>query len=161
MKDLKGFLQKAIMTNDMEAVREFYQTIFGENAPIVIAKQVNSVDSDKLEAIRKIILDDLIDDRGYEYEESEVEDKAEDQDSGDQRFISSKEFELPEDALPNYTEEVKKLSNRKKQYRDAYKPNIRKCEVCSTTFDFNKEYPAGMLQSDSSIKIKCNKCRAK
>ncbi len=161
MKDLKGFLQKAIMTNDMEAVREFYQTIFGETAPIVIAKQANSVDSDKLEAIRKIILDDLIEDRGYEYEESEVEEEVTDQPSGDQRFISSKEFELPEDALPNYTEEVKKLSNRKKQYRDAYKPNIRKCEVCSTTFDFNKEYPAGMLQSDSSIKIKCNKCRAK
>lgn len=161
MKDLKGFLQKAIMTNDMEAVREFYSTIFGETAPIVIAQATSSVDSDKLEAIRKIILDELVDDRGYEYEESEPEERTENESPGDQRFISSKEFELPEDALPNYAEEVKKLGNRKKQYRDAYKPNIKKCDVCSTTFDFNKEYPAGMLQSDSSIKIKCNKCRAK
>ena len=161
MKDLKGFLQKAIMTNNMEAVREFYSTIFGETAPIVIAQPANSVDSEKLEAIRKIILNDLVEDSSYEYVEDDIKEDEDTENSGDQRFISSKEFELPEDALPNYNEEVKKLSNRKKQYRDAYKANMRKCEVCSTTFDFNKEYPAGMLQSDSSIKIKCNKCRAK
>ena len=161
MKDLKGLLQKAIMTNNMEAVREFYSTIFGETAPIVIAQPTNSIDSEKLEAIRQIILNDLVEDSSYEYEQDDVKEELDTEVYGDQRFISSKEFELPEDALPNYTEEVKKLSNRKKQYRDSYKPNMRKCEVCSTTFDFNKEYPAGVLQSDSSIKIKCNKCRAK
>ena len=163
MKDLKGFLQKAIITNDMESVREFYTTIFGETAPISIVQQGSNIDTQKIEAIKKILLEDIIEDRGYEYDtqsQEQVEDEEETK-SGDQRFISSKEFELPEDALPHYQDEVKKLSARKKHYRDAYKPNMKKCEVCATTFDFNKEYPAGMLQSDSSIKIKCNKCRAK
>ena len=163
MKDLKGFLQKAIITNDMESVREFYTTIFGEIAPISIMQQGANIDTQKIEAIKKILLEDVIEDRGYEYDtQSQEQDEHEDDaQSRDQRFISSKEFELPEDALPNYQEEVKKLSSRKKHYRDAYRPNMKKCEVCATTFDFNKEYPAGMLQSDSSIKIKCNKCRAK
>jgi hypothetical protein len=166
MKDLKGFLQKAIMTNDMESVREFYSTIFGEAAPIIISQQKDSEDSEKIQAIKKILLSDIIDDRGYEIEGTGKNDGddsyEEDQpDDSDVRFISSSEFELPEDANPNYASEVKKLGSRKKQYRDEYKPNFRNCEVCGSKFDFNKEYPAGLLQSDSSIKIKCNKCRIK
>jgi hypothetical protein len=168
MKDLKGFLQKAIITNDMESVREFYTTIFGETAPIVISQPVFSEHQEKLEAIKKILLGDSISNDSYkEVEETEItfenndtEETNVNPESG-VKFISSSEFELPEDSNPTYAEGIKKLATRKKQYRDEYKPNFKNCEVCSTRFDFNKEYPAGLLQSDSSIKIKCNKCRIK
>ena len=168
MKDLKGFLQKAIITNDMESVREFYSTIFGETAPIVISQPVFSEHQAKLEAIKRILLEDATSNDGYEeaeetevtYENSDTEKTNVDPELG-VKFISSSEFELPEDSNPTYAEGIKKLATRKKQYRDEYKPNFRNCEVCSTRFDFNKEYPAGLLQSDSSIKIKCNKCRIK
>lgn len=168
MKDLKGFLQKAIITNDMESVREFYTTIFGETAPIVISQPVFSEHQEKLEAIKKILLGEIInEDEDESVEEAQINEqdienskKNIDEETG-VKFISSSEFELPEDANPKYAEGIKKLAARKKQYREEYKPNFKNCEVCSTRFDFNKEYPAGLLQSDSSIKIKCNKCRIK
>jgi hypothetical protein len=166
MKDLKGFLQKAIIMNDMQAVREFYTTIFGEIAPVVVTQPVDSDSLQKIEAIKKIILGELVEEEYNETDysddkEEEVEYEEEDKQSVGVKFISSSEFELPEDSDPKYAAAVKKMSSRKKQYRDEYKPNFKNCEVCSTRFDFNKEYPVGLLQSDNTIKIKCNKCRIK
>lgn len=160
MKDLKGLLQKAIISGDMESVREFYSSIFGENAPVCAVSQVSAKDAEKLIAIKKI-LDDVEFIEESESQDDEIEPSSNEKAGAKLKFISSSEYELPEDAIPNYQEEVKKLGTRKKQYRDSYKPNMRNCDVCGTAFDFNKEYPAGVLQSDSSIKIKCNKCRAK
>jgi hypothetical protein len=166
MKDLKGFLQKAIIMNDMQAVREFYTTIFGETAPVVVTQSVDSDSLQKIDAIKKIILGQLVEEEynGTEYnteKNEDVEYEEEDKPTAGVKFISSSEFELPEDSNPKYAEAVKKLGDRKKQYRDEYKPNFKNCEVCSTRFDFNKEYPVGLLQSDNTIKIKCNKCRIK
>jgi hypothetical protein len=166
MKDLKGFLQKAIIMNDMQAVREFYTIVFGEKAPVVVTQSVDSDSLQKIEAIKKILLGELVEEEYNETEystiKSEDADEVEDEKLSDGvKFISSSEFELPEDSNPNYAEAVKKLGDRKKQYRDEYKPNFKNCEVCSTRFDFNKEYPVGLLQSDNTIKIKCNKCRIK
>ena len=75
------------------------------------------------------------------------------------KFISSSEFELPEDGMSNYSEALSSHGQRKKFSRDAYAPNMMKCAQCGSDFDYNKEYPAGML--DSSRGIKCNKCRLK
>lgn len=166
MKDLKGFLQKAIIMNDMQAVREFYTAIFGETAPVVVTQSVDSDSLQKIEAIKKILLGELVEEEYNETEYSTGNNEDDDYEEEEKqavgvKFISSSEFELPEDSDPKYAEAVKKMSGRKKQYRDEYKPNFKNCEVCSTRFDFNKEYPVGLLQSDNTIKIKCNKCRIK
>ena len=74
-----------------------------------------------------------------------------------QSFISSDEFSLPEDEISGYSEGIKKHAKRKKHRRESYVPQLMNCPKCGVEFDYNKEYPAGTL--DSSRGIKCNKCR--
>ena len=79
---------------------------------------------------------------------------------GDVVFISSNDYSFPEFDNEEYTDAMKKRSttSKKRRTRPKYKPNMVACESCQTKFDFNKEYPAGRLESSS--KIMCNKCRA-
>ena len=74
-----------------------------------------------------------------------------------QNFISSKDFSLPEDDIKGYSDAMKDHGKRKKHQRESYVPQMVKCAKCGLDFDYNKEYPAGML--DNSRGIKCNKCR--
>ena len=164
MTDKKAQLQKAIITNNMELVREFYEYIFSEPAPKTIGSTATS-DQDiqqryisKMKQAIKILSEE---ETTNQEEVIEPTAKAKTAKAGEMQFISSKEFELPEDSMPNYAEAVKKLSTRKKSTREPYRPRMVECASCSRSFDYNKEYPAGQLESGADAKIKCNNCRAK
>lgn len=164
MTDKKAQLQKAIITNNMELVREFYEYIFSEPAP----KTINSTAVSSHELEQKYILKmkqaiKILSEEETVRDEEVVEpiDTTKPVKAGEMQFISSKEFELPEDSMPNYAEAVKKLSTRKKSTREPYRPRMVECASCSRSFDYNKEYPAGQLESGADAKIKCNNCRAK
>ena len=173
MNDRKEQLQKAIITNDMELVRDFYEYIFGEKAPNSLK---DSSYSDKELKVYKermkqavAILTSAIPPK-FDSSEVVVEQKpkkpaktesAKGSDASGMQFISSKDFELPEDSMPNYNKTLEKISKRKKSVREPYKPRIVKCDSCGSDFDFNKEYPVGQLESGSNAKTKCNRCRSK
>jgi len=74
-------------------------------------------------------------------------------------FISSQKFSLPEDDVKGYDDAIEKHGKRVKIPREAYQPNLKKCDGCGVEFDYNQEYPVGTL--DSSRGLKCNKCRTK
>ena len=171
MKGTKEQLQKAIITNDMNLVKDFYEYIFGEKAPNSLVSSPSIYNENK--AYKKII-DDAVKlltsaaPHAYELDvEQDEEIKVEinkpslikESDSGDMQFISSKDFELPEDNNPAYAEAIKKMPKRNKEKRPEYKPKIMSCGICGSSFDFNKEYPTGLLESGANAKIKCNKCR--
>ena len=73
------------------------------------------------------------------------------------QFLSSEDYSLPEDDMSNYKQALETHGKRTKHTREVYTPHMMKCSKCGIEFDYNKEYPAGML--DSSRGIKCNKCR--
>ena len=170
MIDRKEQLQKAIMTNDMGLVVDFYEFVFGEKAPKNLSSQTKS--NKLVEDIQKAIsiltnhIEPVTETKQAKTKnpakivEAERQ-KEEDQSEDGTRFISSKEFELPEDSIPEYAEAMKKLSKRKKTTRDPYLAKMIKCDACSREFDYNKEYPVGQLESGANAKIKCNKCRSK
>jgi len=172
MIDRKEQLQKAIITNDMNLVVQFYEFVFSEKAPkTIIEKKDNSVEV--MKDIRRVV--DLL--SGYIVEGAappktatkkaivKTSPKPKKQEvlasSSDMIFISSKEFELPEDGIPEYAEMMKKLSKRKKTTREPYRPKMIHCDSCNKEFDYNKEYPAGQLESGPNAKPKCNNCRSK
>ena len=171
MKGTKEQLQKAIITNDMDLVKDFYEYIFGEKAPNSVAS--SSSVSNEAKVYKKIIDDAVIlltravppkyeidDETNKEIKTPANQLKVTNQsDTGDMQFISSKDFELPEDNNPAYAEAMKKMPKRKKEKRPEYKPKIMSCGICGSDFDFNKEYPTGLLESGANGKIKCNKCR--
>ena len=163
MTDKKAQLQKAIITNDMSLVRDFYEYIFSEKAPQTLVQNETPRQAFDLTKVNKAIEilksisseEGVIDDEQSEpIEEKEIT-------AGGMQFISSKEFELPEDSMPNYSEAMKKMSKRKKSTREPYRPKMVECGSCGRTFDFNKEYPSGQLESGANAKAKCNNCRAK
>jgi hypothetical protein len=163
MTDKKAQLQKAIITNDMSLVREFYEYIFSEKAPQTLVQSENPKPSFDLEKVNKAIeiLKSIAIDEDLSVEETITEDVQKPASSGGMQFISSKEFELPEDSMPNYSEAMKKISKRKKSSREPYRPKMVDCGSCGRTFDFNKEYPVGQLESGANAKAKCNNCRSK
>jgi hypothetical protein len=165
MNDRKEQLQKAIMTNDMELVRDFYEYIFGDKPPKTLAStNKSSVAEDYRKKIRMAIhiLSDEAEDLEYIDTHEVVKEKPRPAatNNSDMKFISSKDFELPEDNNPEYEKLAKSIPKRKKEKRPEYKANVVKCALCGSDFDFNKEYPVGMLESGANAKIKCNKCRA-
>lgn len=171
MKGTKEQLQKAIITNNMDLVRDFYEYIFGEKAPNSLVDSKSS--SDDARAYKDIIdravavltrtippkFDLREEDQAADEQQVETVIDFKTPSNGDMQFISSKDFELPEDSNPNYAEAMKKMPKRKKEKRPAYKPKIMSCGICGSDFDFNKEYPTGLLESGANGKIKCNKCR--
>lgn len=163
MTDKKAQLQKAIITNDMALVRDFYEYIFSEKAPLTLVQTESQKQTFDISKINKAI--EILRSISSE-EESITEDIIEaevevERPAGSMQFISSKEFELPEDSMPNYSEAMKKLSKRKKSSREPYRPKMIECGSCGRTFDFNKEYPVGQLESGANAKAKCNNCRSK
>ena len=172
---LKDKLRDAIESRDWGLACEFYEAMFGE----VIEMPPGSPEYLDVETIRKNALL-IIEACSGDYVKEEVEDtptivaepeepqssetfstgsiRPESVDLGT-KFISSEEFDLPEDEMEGYSEAVEKAhKKRKKTYREEYKANLQVCPSCGREFDFNKEYPAGMLES--SREPKCNKCRA-
>ena len=180
MTDKKAQLQKAIITNNMDLVRDFYEYIFSEKAPMTLTKTTESsvgeikIYKDRIKEAIALLSQAVPPNYTTDDETpiSELEDEpikasskrqaeAVSKSTDDMQFISSKEFELPEDSMPGYTEAVKKLSSRKKTTREPYKPRMVECDSCGRNFDYNKEYPAGQLESGANAKANCNKCRSK
>jgi len=182
--NIKENLKMAIESSDWKGVCEIYQSMFGEtiNAPDVNNSALNKP---LLERISKG-LSDLqgmveLDYSAQEYdsfvvidEEDEVDTEEDQENFNDPsvvvsssssewekgvsvEFVSSSEFVLPEDSLEGYDEALKSHNKRSRSSREAYKAKMIKCSKCSVEFDYNKEYPVGML--DSSRGIRCNKCR--
>lgn len=181
MNDKKAQLQKAIITNNMELVRDFYEYVFSEKAPAILNNISGEPSSelsfykDRIKQAIEILSkgvpakfdfnqeDDLTQEETDDEDDGILEQKPTDiiKESNGMQFISSKDFELPEDSMPKYADAMKKLEKRKKTKREPYKPRITKCESCGKDFDFNKEYPVGQLESGANAKTKCNKCRSK
>jgi hypothetical protein len=149
----------------MELVRDFYEYVFGDKPPKTLAStNKSSVAEDYRKKIRMAIhiLSDEAEDLEYIDTHEVVKEKPRPAatNNSDMKFISSKDFELPEDNNPEYEKLAKSIPKRKKEKRPEYKANVVKCALCGSDFDFNKEYPVGMLESGANAKIKCNKCRA-
>jgi hypothetical protein len=167
MKDKKEKLKIAIANGDMEEVRSFYEYMFMEEAPPT--KNFNNATLKKAidRAMEILSSVDFESDKTIENEDPKPQEKEvieyqpSNRVSGEMQFISSSEFELPEDSNPAYKEflEKQKKKNRIKDRRSEYKPNIKKCASCGVDFDFNKEYPTGVLESGTNAKLKCNRCR--
>lgn len=159
MKDLKTVLSSAIETNNMELVRDFYLRFFGEEPPLLNTEVENSSFINRIKTELENILN-LFTQEKTSLKSISIEKKTPTNEL-QQQFISSEDYELPEDSDPNYKVKAKKLSQRKKQIRNAYVANMKKCDYCDNLFDFNKEYPAGVVQNDKEIKIKCHSCKRK
>lgn len=169
MKDRKEQLQKAIITNDMEMVRDFYEYIFSEKAPKIINENPNNSGESKIykQLINEAVLvltrqvppkyELSTNDNDEQVNEKPVTAKI--SSDSEMQFISSRDFDLPENNNPEYEKAMKSMPKKKKERRPEYKPKIIKCGGCGNDFDFNKEYPVGMLESGANGKIKCNKCR--
>ena len=176
MNDKKGQLQKAIMTNNMESVRDWYQDIFDEKPPKILTKDVAD-NSALLKLIEEAvsILNRILnptkqvnktkdpDEVAGEVIEEELAYKPSPSNMvGGMIAISSDEFDLPEDSSPGYKEAMENMrKNRKhRSSRDPYVARMKNCTSCQKEFDFNKEYPVGILESGANAQIKCNRCRA-
>lgn len=173
MNDRKEQLQKAIITNDMDLVRDFYEYIFGEKAPISLKTPSSSdnelkVYKDRMKQAVAILTSSIP--PKFDSEDVIVEQKPKKaakaeaskiNEASGMQFISSKDFELPEDSMPNYNKTLEKISKRKKSVREPYRARVVKCDSCGSDFDFNKEYPVGQLESGANAKTKCNRCRSK
>ena len=161
MKDKKEKLKNAIINNDMEEIRAFYEYIFMEEAPRPKVFDNQSLKRIIDEAV--LILTSANDQAEEEKEEPyKPAESVVKKDKNGVVFISSDEFELPEDSIQGYKEFMEKQKKRTKvkDKRPSYIPNTKKCASCSTEFDFNKEYPAGLLESGTNAKLKCNRCRS-
>ena len=165
MKDLKTVLSSGIETNNMNLVRDFYLRFFGEEPPVSSASSeegsvlIGNV-KQRLEEILELFSNPKTI-QNTEVEVSKSKKPTKETSTSSQQFISSDGYELPEDSDPTYKAKLKKIGNRKKHVRDPYSPNMKTCGSCNVSFDFNKEYPAGVLQSDRDIKIKCSSCKRK
>jgi len=185
--DKKEILENAIVNNDMSVIENYYSLIYEEDPPkrktkdteIPTDKMLKKVFDNALDNMHH--LQDLIYGNVDEYEGPMdelnrdlkeplgVTEKTETiktidssispaESEGGTTFISSGDFSFPEFENQQYEEAMKKHSKSKPRLtRPAYEPNMKACEVCKTEFDFNKEYPAGRLESSS--KIRCNRCR--
>ena len=176
---LKDKLKDAIYSKDWGAVCDFYESMFGE----IIEMPPSSPEHLDVESIKKKALsiieecslgsaalksDGLAEPLTEPLPEPKEEDNSDvfttgsvvnDSQEPKLQFISSDEFDLPEDEMEGYQEAVENShKKRKKIYREEYKANMKICPGCNREFDFNKEYPAGLLES--SREPKCNKCRA-
>lgn len=155
--DTKTKIKQAINSGDWDTICEWYESMFGEK---ISPPDVKHSGADILNALyepaHKIV--SLLGDNVLVTKEEDVSTEALDKVSDSVSFISSSEFNLPEDEDPTYSESMKKAArSSKRRPRDSYKPNLTKCSACGIEFDFYKEYPVGTL--DSGSKIKCNRCR--
>ena len=175
---LKDKLREVIESGDWGLACDFYEAMFGEAIQMPIQSpeylDVESIKKKALEIIEecsvaKLQVKDKPSENETHLDEPEVEEVDSDtsstgsvtnqQEAPKLQFISSNEFDLPEDEMEGYEQAVAAAhKKRKKTYREEYKANMRVCPTCGLKFDFNKEYPAGMLES--SREPKCNKCRA-
>ena len=181
---LKDKLREAIESRNWGLACDFYEAMFGEVIEMPLESpeylDVDSIKKKALEIIEECsVINTVVKDGSPKKEpqseqetdkpEVEAEDVSSDtsstgsvtaqQEAPEPQFISSDEFDLPEDEMEGYKQAVASAhKKRKKTYREEYKANMRVCPTCGLKFDFNKEYPAGMLES--SREPKCNKCRA-
>jgi DNA-directed RNA polymerase subunit RPC12/RpoP len=185
--NIKENLKIAIESSDWKGVCEIYQSMFGEtiNAPVVnnsaISKPLLERISKGLSDIQCMVELDyseqeydsfVVIDENDENDEVDTEEDQEDfndpsavvsssssewEKGVSVDFISSTDFSLPEDQIEGYGQALEAHKKRARSVRESYKAHIIKCSKCGVEFDYNKEYPAGML--DSSRGIKCNKCR--
>ena len=183
----KEILENAIINNDMSIIENYYSLIYEEDPPERNIEETDMQVDDTLKKVfdnamdNMLHLQDLIYGNVDEYEGqmdnlnrdlSEPLDSTEETETattidfsiapaeseGDVVFISSDEFSFPEFDNKEYTEAMNKRSESIPRItRPVYEPNMQVCESCKTEFDFNKEYPAGRLESSS--KIRCNRCR--
>jgi len=183
----KEILKNAIINNDMSIIENYYSLIYEEDPPNRKIEEADMPVDDTLKKVFNKAMDNMthLQDLIYgnvDEHEGQMDELNRDlkepiviteemelttivdssispaESEGDVVFISSNEFSFPEFENKEYTEALKKHSeSRKRRTRPAYEPNMRVCESCKTEFDFNKEYPAGRLESSS--KIRCNRCR--
>ena len=177
---LKDKLREAIESRDWELACDFYESMFGEVIEMPPGNpeylDINAIKNKALEIIEECSAIDMgikpqpqPQAQPQPQEEDQVEEKksetfstgstSPETDTPKMKFLSSEEFDLPEDDMDGYAEAVEKAhKKRKKTYREEYQSNMKVCPSCNREFDFNKEYPAGLLES--SREPKCNKCRA-
>lgn len=75
---------------------------------------------------------------------------------------ASKKINAPFDKFVDPAEKKKnqvRANKTDKVKRPPKKVTMVKCGVCGEKFDFNKEYPMGLLESKSDITKRCNKCQ--
>jgi hypothetical protein len=156
--NIKNKLREAIGDGDWGGVVDFYQNMFGEE---VEAPDVKAKPEENLNGIRSLLQDALALTGHSDFKNKSVEARFEKEDNkqpSDIKFISSSEYNLPEDDDENYAEAVKDHNKKRtRSVREEYKPNISNCKSCGAEFDVNKEYPVGTI--DSSRGLKCNRCR--
>jgi hypothetical protein len=185
--DKKDILENAIINNDMGVIESYYSLIYEEDPPERKIEDANMPVDDTLKKALDIVMDNMLHLQDLIYgnvdlyegqmdelnmdlkepigttEEMELATAVDSsispaESEGGTTFISSGDFSFPEFENQQYEEAMKKHSKSKPRLtRPAYEPNMKACEVCKTEFDFNKEYPAGRLESSS--KIRCNRCR--
>ena len=185
--DKKEILKNAIVNNDMGVIESYYSLIYEEDPPkrkendivMPVDKTLKKVFDNALDNMHH--LQDLIYGNVDEYE-GELDELNKDlkepigvtekmetatvvdtsispaESENGTVFVSSNDYSFPEFDNQEYKDAMDKHSSAKQRAgRPAYEPNIKACEVCKAEFDFNKEYPAGRLESSS--KIRCNRCR--
>jgi len=172
--DLKNELKLAIESSDWSGVCSFYNRMFGEQIKEPSGPPSFSINNQVIDALESIVevmksgekTEPVViasteeADNQVQIETFETSAKTEDEETGSSvTFIGSSEFHLPEDDIEGYKEGVEQhQKKRRRATRDSYNPNMMKCSSCGVEFDFNKEYPAGVLDRES--KINCNSCRA-
>lgn len=185
--DKKEILKNAIVNNDMGVIESYYSLIYEEDPPkrkendivMPVDKTLKKVFDNALDNMHH--LQDLIYGNVDEYE-GELDELNKDlkepigvtekmetatvvdtsispaESENGTVLVSSNDYSFPEFDNQEYKDAMDKHSSAKQRAgRPAYEPNIKACEVCKAEFDFNKEYPAGRLESSS--KIRCNRCR--
>lgn len=185
MMNKKEILSNAISKNDISLIEDYYELIYDEKPPEkppletsggYIKKRVDelvdlvlSLQDEVYGNVDKYEEVDIGKTAKEELDEPEIPNTTKEEpdfstsDDGANEnirveFISSKNFKLPEDDWDNYEEAIREQGAKMtRNTRDAYVPDMKRCSSCNTSFDYNKEYPVGTI--DSSRGLKCNKCR--
>jgi hypothetical protein len=176
-------LETAIITGNMEAVREFYEHLYNEKAPTapklidseeidkLVEERVNSILTPLLNALSQMKIgaiktitplqeskkENLVEvsntDGGTSYE-TEVNRTNHKGEQTKTKFITGLSTE---DTLPGYTDLVKTAAKHANAIkgRDKYEPEIITC-LCGNKFDYKKEYPLG---HDTTSQPTCNSCK--
>jgi len=162
--NIKDQLRDAIQDGNWDGVTSFYEQMFGEKISTPgISDKAEELD---VKGIRTLLQNALAltghNDRvEYSKEQEdfiEIDHRDDSKNQGGVQFISSEEFDLPEDDIDGYDQAVQEhRKKRRRSVREDYVPNLAKCRSCGIEFDSNKEYPVGTL--DSSRGLKCNRCR--
>ena len=165
MAGQKELLYDSILQEDWGGVRKFYKYLYSEEVPLIEEggsttrstgrikskktkeKQGGSKKKDSNQIVTKI------DTKQRRMPANKV--------AKNTKLIT---FNTAEDALPGYKKALKahaKVSKQNKENRrDPYKPDLRNCAACGNAFDFQAEYPSGLLDSEIEKEL-CYKCKTK